>query len=52
MEEDERPFHPVIDEDKGKPILRIPVVDQPDPKHIVTLAVVSEEQNESHCEAA
>ncbi len=31
MEEEQKPAEPVVEEFKGKPVLRIPVVDNPDP---------------------
>jgi hypothetical protein len=31
MEDEKKPAQPVIEEYKGKPVLRIPVVDDPDP---------------------
>ncbi len=32
MDEDQKPAKPVIDEYKGKPVLRIPLVDEPNPE--------------------
>jgi hypothetical protein len=29
MEDEKKPAHPVIDEYKGNPVLRIPLVDEP-----------------------
>jgi hypothetical protein len=31
MEDEKKPAQPVIDEYKGKPVLRIPLVDEPNP---------------------